>query len=88
MFLLKSESKGVLAWESGIRVRLVSPAAGCEKKKKDTSGRGPWILKLSTFYHNIVTTECTGRNTAHENSGENESSMKVTSHTDEISRNE
>ena len=40
--------KGVPARESRTGIRLVSPAAGCEKKK-DTSGRGPWIIKLSAL---------------------------------------
>ena len=52
-----SEVKGVPARESRIGARLISPAAGCEKKK-DTSGTGPRNTKLSTYYwgHTVLDT--------------------------------
>ena len=45
--------KGVPARESRTGARLVSPAAGCEKKKKDASRTGPQNIKLSTLKHVI-----------------------------------
>ena len=43
--------KGVPAWESCTGTWLVSPAAGCEKKKMEVSTTGPLITKLSTLEH-------------------------------------
>ena len=41
--------KGALARESHTGTRLVSPATGCQKKKKDNSEAGPQNTKLSTL---------------------------------------
>ena len=45
--------KGVPARESHTGTRLVSPAAGC-KKKKEASTTGPQTTQLSTVKHTIV----------------------------------
>ena len=46
---LPHQTKGAPAWESRTGTRLVSPATGYQKKKKDTSGAGPQNTKLSTL---------------------------------------
>ena len=48
--------KGVPARESRTGTRLVSPAAGCEKKKIEVSTTGPQTTKLSTIEHILVYT--------------------------------
>ena len=50
------EDKGVPAWESCTGTWLVSPAAGCEKKKMEVSTTGPQTTKLSTIEHILVYT--------------------------------
>ena len=49
-------AKGVLAQESHTGTWLVSPATGCEKKKKEVSTMGPQTTKLSILEHILVYT--------------------------------
>ena len=44
------------AWESRTGIWLVSPAAGCEKKKIEVSTKGPQTTKLSTLEHILLYT--------------------------------
>ena len=50
-------AKGAPARESRTGTRLVSPAAGYEKKKKDVSGTGPRNAKLSTLEILLASTD-------------------------------
>jgi len=50
---MAAERKGTPARESRTGTRLVSPAAGCEKKEEDTSGTVPQNTKMNTL-KNII----------------------------------
>ena len=56
--------KGAPAWKSRTGTWLVSPATGCQKKKKNTSEAGPQNTKLSTLEILLASTDAMETGTA------------------------